>query len=236
LNSRLLPLSEKDIQQRFVAASKSCCQRSATVDVLTLAIAPTPGKGTTACTSTTSLYLHPILQTGEKFCEYLNQLNTDINNTNNTAPAPAARGLGILSWFPIDTEVPKYEYSLGLFGLVTYSLGKAIKVQCSHDQVEIATKFFELIWDARWRRRTKDLHFKCLDASETYFAFRVVCMDMSTEKLDFLHMRDLLKQSERSKQERIDTVYNISKDKPLARPRLWCPRYDENAIYLAHGR
>ena len=215
LNDRLLPLSERDIQHRFVDASNSSACREATVDVMK------PVWSDLSLTRTLNLYLHRIIQVGETLDGYLKELN------------PAGRQLGILSWKPID-EIPEYGYSTGQLGTMINKLGEGVPVTCSSTEVETVSKFFDLIWNARWKRRTKDNHFRCNPASSSYFVYRVVSLN-NEGNLDWEHMNQLIEESERTRDERIDSVRNIDLKNPLPCPRLWCPRYDENATYLVYG-
>ncbi|KAL7572338.1 hypothetical protein ACA910_021553 [Epithemia clementina (nom. ined.)] len=215
LNDRLLPLSEKDIQARFVTASRKSACREATVDVLK----PLWYDLDRNCMP--KLYLHPVVQVGETLHGYLKQLN------------PGGRKLGILSWTPI-VDIPKYEYSTGQLGDIEMTLGEGFPICCSHIEIETASRFFDLIWNARWKRRTRDNHFQCSAGSTSYFVYRIVCLDREN-KLDWEHMNELIKESERPSDERMEIVRIIDTKNPLPCPRLWSPRYDENACYLVYG-
>ena len=72
-------MSEKDIQERFVAVSKSCWQQSETVDVLAPPVATDNAEMTT-------LYLFPIIQVGAELHHYWEELNLE------------GRELALLSW------------------------------------------------------------------------------------------------------------------------------------------
>ena len=215
LNDRLLPLSEHDIQQRFVKATQRSASREATVNVMK------PVWSDLGEHSTIQLYLHPIVYRGETLEGYLNQFNSE------------GKQLGILSWTPI-VDIPNYDYSTGQMGNVVVTLGEGITVSCSSTQVETASKFFDLVWNARWKRRTLDTHFRCSESSSSYFVYRIVCLN-NEGNLDWEHMDELIKDSERSAKERTDIVKNIDTKITFSTPRLWSPTYDENACYLVFG-
>ena len=216
LSERLLPLFDKDIEDKFTIACKRIRhQQGVSVDVFEPAPQPTPTKGRI------SLYLYPIKQSGDAFVQSLHDLN------------PQKRQLGLVTWVPLEMHVPIFQYNDALFGIIQSELDACIEIQCSCDETKVLTDFFELIWDARWRRRTKRNRFVCLDPSQTHFAYRVACLHDG--KLDFSSMKGLVRESQRSKEERIRATLNASEIEILPRPRLWCPVYDEHATYVVHG-
>ena len=131
--------------------------------------------------------------------------------------------------------IPPFEDWHQDFGHITITLTAARKSECSREQVGILFDFFTLIINSRWKRRTLPLFFGHEGLRESTIPLYAVGCIHTNRNLDWNLMQTLLAESKRSKDERINAVSTASSVDQLAKPRLWCPLYDEMAVYISYG-
>ena len=123
------------------------------------------------------------------------------------------------------------------FGTVSCSIGDVFSVECCEREFHVIVRFFKLMMDSRWRRRTKNVFFRPKpfeELSSSAHAYYVGCLSAGGN-LDFDEMEKLVLESKRSESERINAVLCASDVLGLPEPRLWAPLYDRNFTYIVYG-
>jgi hypothetical protein len=201
--NRLLPLTRHDLQDLM---KKKATQEPQEVPLKSLGPFCTNGK------TGRKIFVYPLIQK--------NPLVDDMHNILRSK----GHGLAIITFSPLPT-IPGAHFNNKTFGSVACSLGEDFDVHCNQEEFDIISRFFKLLMDTRWRRRTKNVFFRTKPFEELscfippYF---VACL-AAAGRLDFQEMSKLLNESERSEAERIDAVRSTSNVVDLEQPRLWSP-------------
>ena len=216
LNDRLLPLTRKDMQAHIL--------RVATKDVTSIPLPRLPLENIFSDRET-EIYVYPIHQTSPA----VTKCNTIFQGDGHT--------LALVTFHPIHTSIPPFALMHGELGEIQNSLGEQFVVGCSPEQRSLLSETFILLMNERWRRRSRNMYFRTREMGEFngVVAPYVVGILSSSGNLDWDFMDLLLKESLRSKEERISAVRSASCADKLPKTRLWTPLYDEYTSYLVYG-
>jgi ERCC4-related helicase len=133
-------------------------------------------------------------------------------------------------------EIETYRQGHPQLGEVVCTFDRPEKSTCTQIEQDILAEFFALVMNSRWRRRTRDAYFRRHTVDdETFIPPYFIACTKATGELDWDLMQHLLAESNRAGNQRIDAVQELSDTEALPVPRLWSPRYDETAIYIAYG-
>lgn len=122
------------------------------------------------------------------------------------------------------------------FGTVECSLGKERSVEISAAKFQIIAQFTALMFNSRWRRRSKGVHYRPKKWSNlTNFIPHTFVAAANDDQLQFAQMAKMITQSKRSEASRIEAVHSASDERGLPEPRLWAPLYDKNFTYISYG-
>jgi ERCC4-related helicase len=133
-------------------------------------------------------------------------------------------------------EIQSYRQGHPQLGEVVCTFDRPEKSTCTQSEQETLAKFFALVMNSRWRRRTRDAYFRgrTVDDERLIPPYFIACTK-ATGELDWDLMQHLLAESNRAANQRIDAVRELSDMKALPVPRLWSPQYDETAMYIVYG-
>jgi len=216
LSSRLLPLSRRDVQLKIMGKIED---KPSNVSVPLLGSFAVKG-----ASERRKFYVYPICQSNARMARLFHLLRSK------------GHSLAIIST-EVLPPIPGMVVHHATFGMVTCSIGDMLSVECTEKEFEIIVRFFKLMFDSRWRRRTKNVFFrpkqfnKLVAAKPSLF---IGCISAASQ-LDFQMMDLLLIESRRSEAERINAVRSASDITGLPEPRLWAPLYDKNCSYISFG-
>jgi ERCC4-related helicase len=146
--------------------------------------------------------------------------------------------VAVVAFAPLcEIEIETYRLGHPELGDVVCTFDRPEKTMCTQSEQEILSKFFAMVMNARWRRRTRDDYFRqrTVDGDRIIPPYCIACTT-STGDLDWDLMQRLLVESNRDRNQRIAVVRDLSDTDFLPGvPRLWSPQYDETAIYIAYG-
>jgi ERCC4-related helicase len=133
-------------------------------------------------------------------------------------------------------EIQTYSQGHPQLGEVVCTFDRPEMSTCTQNEQDILAKFFALVMNSRWRRRTRDNYFRghTIDSERLIPPYFIACTK-ATGELDWDLMQQLLAESNRAGNQRIGAVRELSDTKALPVPRLWSPQYDETAIYIVYG-
>jgi dsRNA-specific ribonuclease len=216
LNDRLLPLNRKDMQGHIL--------RVATKQIQAI--------------SEQRLPLEKFFKDGPSEV-YVYAMNLKSPSFGRLEKVLKGKGhkLALVTFEPIAVNIPPFKLRHTEFGVVTASLGEMSVLVCSQEQRAILSKTFILLMNERWRRRSRNMHFKLREEAEYLSGILPYLLGIisSEGRMDWDFMSLLLKEAARSKEERTDAVAKVSSILPLAEPRLWAPLYDEPISYISFG-
>lgn len=216
LNERLQPLSKDDIKQRVLeAAGKHPLRKH--IRSVSVSVNPQHDGG--------EWFVTPVLQSGTSLYECSKVLDSD-----DTA-------LGILSRVPLP-DVQPLNLCHADFGDVEIKQGKVFRACLSDADLELAKEFFEVAFNARWRRRTRKSRFYAKEASDDLFgmmAYCVVLVDEVKGVVAWEKMKNIAAEASRDELQRREAVRGTTELGRLAKPRLWSPIYDPMAVYIAYN-
>ena len=214
LNDRLKPLSKDDIKQRVLET-----------------IRHSPPK-LSSSTPTVPLhedndgwYVTPIVQSGTSFEHYRKVLGPD-----DTV-------LGVLSRFQLP-DIQPLSVCHREFGGIRITLDKAFRLHLSPSDLKLAGGFFEAVFNARWKRRTRKSRFCAKEAPDDMFGliyYGVVLVEESKRVIAWEKMRVIATEAARDEVCRREAVRQTMNLGYLTRPRLWSPVYDPMAVYIAYN-
>jgi hypothetical protein len=216
LSDRLLPLTRKDMQEQIL--------RVATRKVKTVPwLSPSVDKAFSE--GTIQIHVYPIRQTSPSLTRYHSILHGK------------GHSLALTTFEPAGIKTPEFKLKHAEFGVVSNSLGEASIISCSSEQRSILSRIFVLLLNERWRRRTRNMHFRRLEKEEYsgVVAPYLIGIVSSSGQLDWDFMKNLLSESSRSQEERTGAACSASSSEKLPEPRLWSPLYDEHVTYIAYG-
>jgi superfamily II DNA or RNA helicase len=133
-------------------------------------------------------------------------------------------------------EIETYRQGHPQLGEVVCTFDRPEKSTCTQSEQDILAEFFALVMNSRWKRRTRNAYFRghTVDDEKVIPLYFVACTK-ATGELDWDLMQHLLADSNRTRNQRIDTVRELTDMEALPVPRLWSPQYDETAIYIVYG-
>lgn len=223
LNDRLLPLTQLDLKEKVFKIFEA--RSASAIEIPRSTFEPFGTNGI----STKTLYVYPIMQKNDNIEKLHKILKHD------------GKSLAIISTHPTLDGIPELDQYHPTFGCVTLALGEKISFDCTETHFKCIQKFFKLLMDTRWRRRSTGMYHRPKELPELSKGippYWVGCLTSQNEgktRLDFQYMLDLVIQSKRSKEERIKAVQETSGDGALPKPRLWVPLYDEAFTYVSYG-
>jgi len=217
INDQLLPLSRDDFTKRILVdirpnIAMACAENSPrTLDADNI--------------PSYYGYVYPILYESESFQSYDSCLGSD------------GRKLGFLSLYQLQSSVD-VTLRHSQFGEVSCKVKKEemLKVCLNFKEWIVCTSFYEVLFNARWRRRTvRELflfHDDALKQSRDNKSCPLyIVVSLTREgKLDSDRMWKTIQDYQRSKTERRKAVQMWRQGDP---PRLWAPVYSPNTTYVA---
>ncbi|CAB9506327.1 Dicer-like protein 1 [Seminavis robusta] len=218
LSDRLLPLNRSDLIDKMLS--------KATKEPTRVKI-PTFGRFGVHGPLKRKLFVYPLLQSNDR-----------MDKMHKILRSPEGQRLAVISTTDIlDSIIPGASFLHGGFGKVSCSLGTSFSFECSDLQFQAIERFFKFLFDARWRRRTKNVYFrnKSFGGLPASIPPYYVGLLSASGELDWATMQSLINQSHRTEAERIQAVRSVSDLEGLPKPRLWSPRYDKHFTYISYG-
>jgi ERCC4-related helicase len=214
LSERLLPLSRDEIHGRIFQLDESETKR----DVI-----QPQDCSESKYTKAADVFIYQVHQESETLKEFQKCLGFE------------GLTVAIVAFGPLG-EIETYRQGHPQLGEVVCSFDRPEKSTCTQSEKDILTEFFALVMNSRWRRRTRDAYFRghTVDNERFIPPYFIACTK-ATGELDWDLMQHLLAESNRTRNEKIDAVRELSDMEALPAPRLWSPQYDETAIYIAYG-
>ena len=132
--------------------------------------------------------------------------------------------------------IPSFALAHRSFGKVSCSLANENIVTCRRDELEIVSKFFSTIMNARWTRKKsgKTFRFALKQTMPLLPEYWVACVDQDGF-LNFDYMEKTVAMAKRSEKERMQAVIYSSLQAGLSLPRLWSPLYNPHVTYISYG-
>ena len=209
LSDRLLPLTRSDLQQKILEQATEEPRRI-------------PTNNFRGASDFRRLIVYPFRQENRR----IEKLHKTLRSKGHSLAIITTEYLG---------EIPPMRVAHELFGGVTCSLGEPFVSECNEEQLQLILRFFKLMMDCRWRRRSKGVFFrpKSLDdLTQLIPPYFVGCLSKEGE-IDWAEMTKLVDQSKRSEYER--TVAAQAHDPSIDGPRLVAPLYDPAVTYIMYG-
>jgi hypothetical protein len=215
LNDRLLPLNRKDMQARILQAAMRDIDR----------IEPSQLKlDFFFRKERRHFWIYPIQQTSRALTAYAKKLKGE------------GHLLGLLTPELVEPMKPMVMQHVE-FGKVVVTLGAPTSVSCSVREAEILQQIFVALLSQRWARRSRNTVFQSRqqDEYEAVSLPYVIGVLSSNGTLDWDLMEELLRDYNRSMEERIRAVAQYSSDDNLPQARIWSPSYSESIKYIVFG-
>ena len=142
--------------------------------------------------------------------------------------------LGLLLWEPLEQDC-SFNRMHGLFGSVRIDLAFTKSVDLVDPDVYLLERFYEVVFNFRWRRRTREgeFHVRRLMREDLPFCL-LGCIDDNGD-LDTSTMRAMVGDWERSQECRKNAVSLLDPGSALSKPRIWVPEYDPLSMYIVSG-
>lgn len=213
LNERLLPLGKHDLTQEFLRVVRNQTVKTTqyTASIRTLF---DNGKS--------EVFLYPIIQRGEQLEKFNDVLNRD------------RRNLVLISCQRIPVKVDPTIYHHQELGEVHCELGQEILANFDESHWELCTKFFAVIFGARWRKKSRGHWFQSKTRNQFHELFAPHTVGLLTSKgcLDWNAMERVVNEScrEPSDRRRACLLYDN-----LSPPRLCNPVYQRYTTYVVLG-
>jgi hypothetical protein len=216
LNNILLPLTGKDMQDHILRVATRKLEHITTQEL---------PRNDFFTENGIQVFVYPIDQKGEAFEKY------------ERCFSGKSHKLAFLSTEPLPVVMPSFQLHHAELGTIISSLGEMSTVNISEEERFILDEVFVLMMDERWRRRSRNMHFRMREKDEYTRVFLpyLVGIISSEGTLDWSFMRLLVTESQRSKEERTAAVRNKSSTSTMTEPRLWAPLYDEHVPYVSFG-
>lgn len=216
LNDRLLPLTPKDMYKQILGAG-----------------AIRPAKKSTLKLPLENFYEH---QNMEIFIYSINYTSKKFSSFEQKMGGNGHK-LCLVAFEPMETEIPSLNLRHLEIGAVSMSFGKQIDSTCSRAEFSILERTFILLFNERWRRRSRNMYFKLREKSDYEATFMPYLIGILSKEdmLDWAFMNQLLSEGERTEMERKQAVMKRSIHSRLQKPRLWRPIYDPHALYITYG-
>ena len=214
LSDRLLPLTRVDLQEKMLA--------KVTEEPLNISIPRLRGFDET--TNRKKFFVYPLIQKNSR----IDKLHKILKGKGHS--------LAIISTEQLPA-VPAMTVSHQGFGAVECSLGKIQEIECSEAKFQIIAQFTKLMFDSRWRKRSKNFFFRIKELTDqsTFIPITFVGALGEQGKIDYVQMANLNNEARRSESARIAAVRCSSDTEGLPEPRLWSPLYDKNCTYVVYG-
>lgn len=217
LTDRMLPFSRKDIQKRILKLTE-VEQKEICKDYQVHSLSNWD------CASCITLYQYAIFTEGER----INQVRSILNKNYIRLAFLALQQLPM---------IPTLSYMHADFGNAACRLGSEKIIECQQADYDVLMDFYLLIWNARWKRRTKDEVFVEGDkgqSSSVVPLYVIGCLNEMGD-LDWSLMKALIEEGRRDKTECDEEGNVLLNGTILDAPRLWYPCYDEMSLYIAYG-
>ena len=212
LNDRLLPLSDTDMKAWLI--DHALDELPPCKVLRSSAFGSHPYK----------VYLYELVQRGDGFCKEETTLSGDKGGMRLALVLPKR----------LPENIPSISCDHREFGLIECNFSFLDIVQLSNREWEILTDFHCVLFNARWRRKSKSNWFKfddklLLDHQSPYI---VACID-DKKKLDWDYIETILDEFTRPLDVRKKAVQDYRNQ--LAMPRICCPEYNPNTLYIIYG-
>ena len=216
LNERLLPLGKKDLTQEIlrVATNQTAKTTPYAVSISTLFAG-----------GEREVFLYPIVQRGDKLSKVHGVLKGD------------SKSLVLVSCERISVEIDSSVYHHQQLGEVHCELGEEIPTTFDELQWDITTKFFSVLFGARWRKKTRDEWFQGREKTQRQevLAPHVVGLLTKEGRLDWNAMELLVRESGRQSCERDSACQLYDTTRQMPAPRLCNPTHHKHVTYVVLG-
>ncbi len=216
LSQRLLPFSRAELRQKilsFVKPRPNVATRPT--------LFPLP-----SLTDKTPCYIGILCMEGER----LEEMRKVLGNFG--------RSLALVCFEPLlePKEMSVLQHDHPQFGRLACSMKRGAPIQCTKNQIALLREFFVVLFNARWKKRTKDGVFELRESNESMITppYVVGCVD-AQHNLDWMYMQKIVDESKRDAAELKAAAQQVSNVQPLVRPRLWIPDHDPMSVFLVYG-
>lgn len=214
LSDRLLPLNRIDLQEKIRAR---VTEKPQNIKIPRL-------QGFDGTTKRKKFFVYPLIQK-----------NSRIANLQRILKGKG-HSLSIVSTTLLP-DIPAMSVFHPGFGSVRCSLGEHHIAELSEAKYQIIAQFTKLLFDARWRKRSKNFFFRVKNLTDhaSLIPINFVGALGRGGELDYVQMAILNNEAKRSESARIAAVRCSSNTEALAEPRLWSPIYDKHSTYVCFG-
>ena len=214
LNDRLLPLGKHDLTQEFLRVVRSQTAKT-TPDAPSINPVCDNGKR--------EVFLYPIIQRGELFEKFNEVLNCD------------KKSLVLISCQRISVPLDATTYHHHELGELHCELGDEILTSFDENQWELSTKFFAVVFGARWRKKSRGHWFQSRTRHQQHEIFASHTVGLLTIEgcLDWKAMESVVNESCRGPSDRKKACRLY--DAELSGPRLCNPVYRTFTTYIVLG-
>lgn len=220
LSQRLLPFSRKELREKILSLIKPSVAQDVPTSPTTIQFPPS--------TDTTTCFVHILCMEGTRMDETRRALGN------------VGRSLAIVSFQPLweSGESPVLQHDHLQFGSISCFLKKGPTLQCTKDQIKLLREFFVILFNARWKKRTKEGVFEFPNPNDNNPMitppYVVGCVDCQ-QNLDWVYMQKIIDEIKRGPEELKETAQQASSTQPLPYPRLWTPDDDPLNVLLVYG-
>lgn len=211
LNDRLLPLSGADMKRWLIEHALN-------------ELPPCKSIPPEAFKKPYKVHLYKLSQCGAKFRQEEKSLLSDDRRLSLALALPS----------PLPDSIPSISFDHCELGRIQCCLVSHGAEELSDYQWELLTDFHCVVFNARWRRKSKSKWF-CFDEqllSKHSNPYVVGCLG-DNNKLDWDYIEVILDEFSRSIDERKLVVQQCGNI--MTSPRIWCPTYNPNASYIVYG-
>lgn len=214
LNERLLPLGKQDLTQELLRVGKNQTKETspyaASINSLFAA-------------GRMSVFLYTIIQTGDA-----------ITKVNHIIKGGSKR-LVLICTERISVELELVTHHHRQLGDIECKLDDEIETTFDELQWEISVKFFSIVLESRWRKKTRGQRFLGREKAERQEVIAPMTIGLLTaeSELDWKGMEKVVQDSNRSPEERESAC--LLYDKNLPSPRMCNPTFHEFSTYIVMG-
>eukprot|EP00804_Cyclotella_cryptica_P016705 CCRYP_002011-RB/>CCRYP_002011-RB protein AED:0.04 eAED:0.04 QI:412/1/1/1/0.83/0.85/7/239/1584 len=216
LNDRLLPLSDADMKSWLI---ENALNDIPPCEVIPLRSSETPRKSTPIV-----VYLYKLTQYGKIFNEEENSFSSGDDKKFR---------LALASLSPLPDDFPILSYHHSELGCIECNVSFVGHEQLSEYQWDRLTDFHCVVFNARWRRKSKPRWFSFDDDLLTKHRnpYVIGCLD-SNDEVHWRFIDSIINDFSRSEDSRKKAVRSY--DSKLISPRVCCPIYNPTTAYILY--
>jgi ERCC4-related helicase/dsRNA-specific ribonuclease len=212
LNERLLPLGKMDLTLELLRVGKTQTQISSPNNASVKSL---------FADGRISVFLYPIIQTGDTI--------TKVNRILKSG----SRSLVLISSERISVKLDCMRYHHRQLGHIECELGNEIATTFDEFQWELSVRFFSILLDSRWRKKTRGQRFHGRESRHDVIAPITIGLLTIESEVDWKGMQTIVRECNRSSCERESACRMYDEQLPI--PRLCHPSFQAFSSYIILG-